>query len=128
MIKKNREKLLKNLSIFTVKFIDSFLLTLKKPLDKLFSGFLPNLNIFLPFSNILFPLFKIVLCTCSKWANCKSSGKHPIYSNWAKKATTSKEEIIAEFKKHPNDNIGFATGDNYFVLDIDHGGYESLKV
>ncbi|WP_139905476.1 DUF927 domain-containing protein [Clostridium thermarum] len=82
--------------------------------------------------------FKIVMlhgineagnCTCSKGADCKSSGKHPIYSNWMKKATTSEEEIIAEFKKHPNANIGFATGDNYFVLDVDieHGGYESLK-
>lgn len=80
--------------------------------------------------------FKIVMlhgineagnCTCSKGDNCKSSGKHPIYSNWAKKASTSEEEIIAEYKKHPHANIGFATGDNYFVLDIDHGGYESLK-
>lgn len=82
--------------------------------------------------------FKIVIlhginedgnCTCSKGANCKSSGKHPIYSNWVKRATTSEEEIIAETKIHPYANIGFATGDNYFVLDIDidHGGYESLK-
>lgn len=80
--------------------------------------------------------FKIVMlngineagnCTCSKGANCKSSGKHPIYNSWVKKATTSEEEIITEFKKHPYANIGFATGDNYFVLDIDNGGYESLK-
>ncbi|SHE89532.1 DUF927 domain-containing protein [Caloramator proteoclasticus] len=80
--------------------------------------------------------FKIVMlhginekgnCTCSKGANCKSSGKHPIYSDWAKKATTSEEKIREEFKKHPNANIGFATGGNYFVLDIDEGGYESLK-
>ncbi|ADL50609.1 DUF927 domain-containing protein [Clostridium cellulovorans] len=82
--------------------------------------------------------FKIVMlhgineagnCTCGKGVKCNSSGKHPIYSNWGKKATTSEEEIIAEFKKYPKANIGFATGDNYFVLDVDigHGGYESLK-
>lgn len=82
--------------------------------------------------------FKIVMlhginkdgnCTCSKGARCKSSGKHPIYSSWEKRATTSEEKIIAEFKKHPYANIGFATGDNFFVLDIDkdHGGYESIK-
>lgn len=80
--------------------------------------------------------FKIVMlhgineagnCTCSKGVDCKSSGKHPIYSNWTKRSIIFEEQIITEFKKHPYANIGFATGDNYFVLDIDHGGYESLK-
>lgn len=68
-------------------------------------------------------------CSCSKGARCKSSGKHPIYLSWEKRATTCEEKIIADFKKYPYANIGFATGDNFFVIDIDkdHGGYESIK-
>ena len=68
-------------------------------------------------------------CTCGKGKRCTSSGKHPIYLGWEQKATTAESEIIAEFKKHPSANIGFATGGNFFVLDIDtaHGGDESLK-
>ena len=82
--------------------------------------------------------FKIVLlhginekghCTCSRGAKCQSSGKHPIYSGWEVKATTSEEEIHIAFRKHPHANIGFATGGYFFVVDIDnrHGGHESLK-
>ena len=68
-------------------------------------------------------------CTCGKGEKCTSSGKHPIYSGWEKKATTAQTESIAEFKKHPNANIGIATGGDFFVLDIDtgHGGCESLQ-
>lgn len=82
--------------------------------------------------------FKIVIlhgiygkgrCTCIKGPKCLSSGKHPIYPGWAKKATSSEAEIIEAFKKHPHANIGFATGGDLFVVDIDKnsGGYESLK-
>ncbi|KAF2956227.1 bifunctional DNA primase/polymerase [Marinitoga sp. 38H-ov] len=82
--------------------------------------------------------FKIVIlhgidkngnCTCHKGKNCKSSGKHPIYKNWEEKAMTDEDETLEEFKKHPNANIGFLTGEGYFVLDIDtkNNGYESLK-
>jgi uncharacterized protein (DUF927 family) len=82
--------------------------------------------------------FKIVIlhgidkegnCTCYKGKNCKSSGKHPIYKNWEEKATTDEKEILEEFKKHLNANIGFLTGEGYFVLDIDtkNNGYESLR-
>ena len=68
-------------------------------------------------------------CTCDKGKRCTSSGKHPIYSGWEKKATTAEPEIVAEFNKHPSANIGFATGSSFFALDIDtdHGGGESLK-
>lgn len=68
-------------------------------------------------------------CTCSKGAKCTNSGKHPIFSGWKTKATTYEDEILAEFKKYPYANIGFATGESFFVVDIDigHGGYESLK-
>lgn len=68
-------------------------------------------------------------CTCGKGEKCTSSGKHPIYSGWEKKATTAQTEILAEFKKHPNANIGIATGGDFFVLDIDtgHGGCESMQ-
>lgn len=82
--------------------------------------------------------FKIVMlhginkegnCTCSKGASCKNSGKHPIYSGWEEKATSSEKQLVLEFEDHPYANIGFATGYNFLVLDIDkkHGGYESIK-
>lgn len=36
-------------------------------------------------------------CTCGKGEKCTSSGKHPIYSGWEKKATTAQTEILAEY-------------------------------
>ncbi len=68
-------------------------------------------------------------CTCSRGAKCTNSGKHPIFSGWKTKATAYEDEVLAEFKKYPYANIGFATGESFFVVDIDmgHGGYESLK-
>ena len=68
-------------------------------------------------------------CTCSQGAKCQSSGKHPIYTGWEAKASTCEADIHKEFQKHPIANIGFATGGDYFVLDIDnkHGGQDSLK-
>ncbi|QNU66549.1 DUF927 domain-containing protein [Ruminiclostridium herbifermentans] len=68
-------------------------------------------------------------CTCSRGVKCTNSGKHPILSRWEAKATTNEDKILTEFNNYPYANIGFATGNGIFALDIDkrHGGYESLK-
>ena len=68
-------------------------------------------------------------CTCRQGANCDSSGKHPMFSGWESKATANEAEIIAAFQQHPAANIGFATGDRFFAVDIDvkSNGYENLR-
>jgi len=78
----------------------------------------------------VFPLYGVNekgVCDCGK-VDCtgNSRGKHPITQNGYKDATTDKFQIKAWWKKHPNANIGIATGkDSIIVLDID--GEDGLK-
>jgi len=60
-------------------------------------------------------------CTCGK-IDCSSAGKHPSISEWQKKASQDKQEIINLFSgTNDNYNYGIATGpeSGIFVLDID---------
>ncbi|MDB4044446.1 bifunctional DNA primase/polymerase [Emcibacteraceae bacterium] len=69
-------------------------------------------------------------CSCGK-KDCSSPGKHPLTSNGFKSATTDKEQILEMWKKHPDANVGVATGraSDVLVIDVDprNGGDETLK-
>jgi putative DNA primase/helicase len=69
-------------------------------------------------------------CTCKRW-HCKSPGKHPVFSNWQKKATTDPIQIRNWWVKYPSANIGIVTGQQsgLVVIDIDprNGGDTSLQ-
>lgn len=68
-------------------------------------------------------------CTCGK-PNCPGPGKHPRLPGWQKGATTETAVITSLWQKHPDSNIGVATGagSGLFVLDVDakKGGLETL--
>lgn len=72
----------------------------------------------------VFPVHSIVdgACTCKLGAKCESPGKHPANRNGCKGAAAS----VDGFPEGAN--IGIATGDGFFVLDIDprHHGDETL--
>lgn len=74
-------------------------------------------------------------CTCRKGRDCKSAGKHPIYTDWNNTeaencASSDVRKVRAWYRKHPNANIGLATGalGGVVVLDADfpHGGDAGL--
>ncbi len=65
-------------------------------------------------------------CTCRKGRDCKSAGKHPIYTEWNNTeaencASSDVRKVRAWYRKHPNANIGIATGalGGVVVLDAD---------
>lgn len=68
------------------------------------------------------------VCTCHEGANCGSSGKHPRTKNGCKDASKDDDVIRSWWKKWPSANIGIATGNGLFVIDIDpdKGGNDSL--
>lgn len=69
------------------------------------------------------------LCSCGN-RNCPKPGKHPLFKGWERLATTDKAQIEKWWNKHPNANIGIATGKKsglvVFDIDRDKGGNESL--
>jgi len=70
-------------------------------------------------------------CTCNPTACVKRKpGKHPAIENWVQNASTDPELIKVTWTRHPEWNIGIATGEEtgFWVLDIDvkGGGFESL--
>lgn len=73
-------------------------------------------------------------CTCSNSTRCSHPGKHPLtipglFENGVKGATKDLSKIREALKRHPNMNLGVATGaiSNLTVLDVDgEEGYESL--
>src|SRR3712207_6202066 len=69
-------------------------------------------------------------CPCRDGASCKSPGKHPMTRNGVHDATTDLKQVRVWFTKHPNANIGIATGAEFdlLALDIDprNGGNETL--
>lgn len=69
-------------------------------------------------------------CECSKKNRCKSPGKHPRTLHGFTDSSSSTDQIDRWWQKHPNANVGVATGNKsgIVVLDIDpkNGGFESL--
>lgn len=67
-------------------------------------------------------------CTCGR-ADCSSAGKHPRTKNGVKDATTDEQQIRQWWTRWPMANIGIATGNGLYVIDVDcakGGNYESL--
>jgi hypothetical protein len=60
--------------------------------------------------------------------DCEHKGKHPHTQHGHNDASTDASVIRAWWEKWPFDNVAFATGGSYFVLDIDpdKGGEQSL--
>lgn len=71
----------------------------------------------------VFPLHHPILggCSCGKKNDSCPTGKHPMSMGWQKEATVDPKEITKIWKKHPEANIGLATGkiSNLIVLDVD---------
>jgi hypothetical protein len=69
-------------------------------------------------------------CTCGN-PDCAHPAKHPLTTHEIRDATTHRSTIRKWLRKHPNANLGIATGkeSGLLVLDIDprHGGLESLE-
>lgn len=66
-------------------------------------------------------------CFCGR-ADCPSTGKHPLTQNGIKDAFSGPELVSFWWDKHPDANIGIATGNGLVVLDMDGAdGRESLS-
>ena len=60
-------------------------------------------------------------CSCRD-PGCGQVGKHPLGSlvpHGVKDATTNRARILAWWTRHPQANIGLATGHTFDVLDVD---------
>lgn len=68
----------------------------------------------------VFPLHTVYCgdCTCGRDA-CSSMGKHPRTKNGVKDATTDPAQIRQWWDFWPIANIGIATGDGLYVIDVD---------
>jgi hypothetical protein len=71
-------------------------------------------------------------CSCER-ADCeRSSGKHPRFADWVKRATTDADAIRGWWRTWPAANVGLVTGarSGFFVLDVDpeHGGEATLAL
>jgi putative DNA primase/helicase len=68
-------------------------------------------------------------CSCGK-ADCSSAAKHPRTHHGVQDATTEEGQIREWWHWWPDANIGIATGNGIFVLDVDNraGGDSSLRL
>jgi hypothetical protein len=68
----------------------------------------------------VFPLYEPTEngCACGN-SECTNVGKHPRLRDWQRKATTDPDRIARWWKATPNANVGIATGQGLFVLDLD---------
>jgi hypothetical protein len=60
-------------------------------------------------------------CSCPD-SGCGQPGKHPLSSlvpHGVKDATTNRARVLAWWTRHPQANIGLATGHRFDVLDVD---------
>lgn len=66
-------------------------------------------------------------CSCGDPA-CRSAGKHPLLTDWPRRATTDPATIAAWWRKWPRANIGVALRGGHVVLDVDprNGGDDEL--
>ena len=65
-------------------------------------------------------------CSCGD-KNCSSIAKHPLNRNGVKGALSSANDVFDMWMRRPDANIALATGEHFFVVDIDlkSGGIES---
>ena len=80
----------------------------------------------------VFPLHQPVapgVCSCKLGQDCDSIGKHPRIAGGLKGATTDESKVRTWWSRWPDANIGVATGQGMFVLDVDfdNDGDSSLK-
>lgn len=68
-------------------------------------------------------------CSCMR-ADCTKPGKHPMLTDWPKRATTDPEMIRRWWDCWPLANVGLAMGDGLIDLECDprHGGDVSLPL
>jgi Bifunctional DNA primase/polymerase, N-terminal len=67
------------------------------------------------------PAVERIGCSCRD-PSCGQVGKHPLGSlvpHWVKDATCNRARILAWWTRHPQANIGLATGHTVDVLDVD---------
>jgi hypothetical protein len=67
------------------------------------------------------PFAPSVSCSCRD-PSCGQVGKHPLGSlvpHGVKDATTNRARVLAWWTRHPQANIGLATGHRFDVLDVD---------
>ena len=57
-------------------------------------------------------------CSC-RMKDCPGIGKHPRIPNWPKEATTDLTIITRWWRQWPQANVGLATGNHLYVLDVD---------
>jgi hypothetical protein len=69
---------------------------------------------------LVFPLYEPTDngCACGN-AKCANVGKHPRLRDWQQKATTDTGKIARWWNATPNANVGIATGQGLYVLDLD---------
>jgi hypothetical protein len=69
-------------------------------------------------------------CSCRD-PGCGQPGKHPLGSlvpHGVKDATTNRARVLAWWTRHPQANIGLATGHHFDVLDVDGpGGAQAVR-
>jgi hypothetical protein len=60
------------------------------------------------------------VCTCRRWRECKSSGKHPLERDWAHRAIRTVSELESRWQRAPaTPNIGIIPTDDMVVVDVD---------
>lgn len=69
-------------------------------------------------------------CSCRFGEGCTSPSKHPRTNHGVQDATLDPERVRQWWSKWPTANIGIATGEWFFVLDIDprNGGDRALRL
>jgi Bifunctional DNA primase/polymerase, N-terminal len=76
------------------------------------------------------PSLERVGCSCRD-PDCGQVGKHPLGSlvpHGVKDATCNRARILAWWTRHPQANIGLATGHRFDVLDVDgHAGAQAIR-
>jgi Bifunctional DNA primase/polymerase, N-terminal len=82
---------------------------------------LPHRSGLQPVTDDQLPAVERASCSCRD-RDCGQVGKHPLGSlvpHGVKDATTNRARVLAWWTRHPQANIGLATGHRFDVLDID---------
>jgi hypothetical protein len=65
------------------------------------------------------PVFPLLPYGARSWRGTVSDGKHPATRHGFKDATSDADRIYQWWKRHPDHNIGLATGHRFDVIDVD---------